>query len=328
MIVTFTPNPSMDKTVSLPGPLQRGEVMRVVAVLEQAAGKGVNVARVLAASGEAVRTVLPFRDEAYLAALTAELGGDPLLEAVDPGPAGDAPAHRARTNTAVTEPDGTTTKINEPGPQLSEQDVRRATSALADHARDASWVVLSGSLPPGAPTDWYARMVTALRPTGCKIAIDTSDDPLAAVIAGLPAGSFDLLKPNSVELAQLTGGDGAAFEAAAARGEVAEIVEAARSLQSRGITNVLVTLGGAGAVLVTADGAWAASAPAVDVLSTVGAGDSSVAGFVLADVRGEDPGQCLANAVAYGSAAAGLPGTTLPTPQDVRRDDAAVRRLP
>lgn len=152
-----------------------------------------------------------------------------------------------------------------------------------------------------------------LKASGCKVAVDTSDAALDAVIAGLPASSFDLIKPNSDELAQLTGGDAAAFEEAASCGDVAAIVTAAAQLRDRGITNVLVTLGGAGAVLVNAAGAWHASAPVIAVRSTVGAGDSSVAGFILADVAGKAAEDCLASAVRYGSAAASLPGTTLPT---------------
>lgn len=327
MIVTFTPNPSIDKTIALAEPLTRGDVQRAVSVLEQAAGKGVNVARVISASGEAVRTVLPFTDEGYLMALDADLGDDPLIEAIAVGQHGHGPRHRSRTNTAITEPDGTTTKINEPGPTLSDRDVQRATDALVAEAEDAAWIVLAGSLPPGAPVEWYAQIVLALAPTGCKVAVDTSDAPLAAVLAALPEASFDLIKPNSDELAQLTGGDAASFEADAAAGDVRAIVEAARGLQRRGIANVLVTLGGAGAVLVNEEGAWVTTAPKVDVRSTVGAGDSAVAGFVLASVRGESPDRCLANAAAYGSAAAGLPGTTLPRPADVHREAAVVRRI-
>lgn len=147
--------------------------------------------------------------------------------------------------------------------------------------------------------------------------MDTSGAALDAVIAGLPDVGFDLIKPNSDELAQLTGGDALAFEEAAARGEMTEIVQAARRLRERGIANVLVTLGGSGAVLVNGEGAWFARPPRITVRSTVGAGDSSVAGFILAEVRGEPAAACLASAVAYGSAAASLPGTGLPTPADL-----------
>ncbi len=155
-----------------------------------------------------------------------------------------------------------------------------------------------------------------LRASGCKIAVDTSDAALDAVLAALPEASFDLIKPNSDELAQLTGGDAAAFEDAAVRGDLHDIVEAASRLRDRGIANVLVTLGGAGAVLVNADGAWHATARrAIEVRSTVGAGDSSVAGFILADVAGAAPRTTASPAPsAYGSAAASRPAPPSPPP--------------
>jgi 1-phosphofructokinase len=93
------------------------------------------------------------------------------------------------------------------------------------------------------------------------------------------------------------------------------------------VESVLVTLGPRGAVLVNADGAWHASAPPITVVSTVGAGDSSLFGYLLGDVTGRDPEQRLALAVAYGSAAAGLPGTTIPHPRQVRTDLVDVTRL-
>ena len=123
---------------------------------------------------------------------------------------------------------------------------------------------------------------------------------------------------------QLTGGD-AAFEASAEAGEVSAIV--GRACHARGIANVLVTLGAAGAVLVNAEGAWHSTTPKVTVLSTVGAGDSAVAGFVLAEAAGYSPDRCLANATAYGSAAAGLPGTSLPHPEVVHPDQVPVTRI-
>jgi 1-phosphofructokinase len=90
---------------------------------------------------------------------------------------------------------------------------------------------------------------------------------------------------------------------------------------------VLVTLGAHGAVLVDATGAWHAAPPPTTVVSTVGAGDSSLFGYLLGDVSGRSPDQRLALAVAYGSAAAGLPGTTMPHPTQVRPELVSVRRL-
>ncbi len=321
-VVTFTANPSIDRTVALEGPLERGEVQRAASVIEQAAGKGVNVAKVTSAADVASHIVLPFADERYLTMLQEAMSDRRTIAVTHPGH-----VLRPRTNTTITEPDGTTTKINEPGPTLSATDLDAAGARLLADSAGAGWVVLSGSLPPGAPDDWYVALTRAVKAEGCKVAIDTSDAALDAVLAALPGVPFDLIKPNSDELAQLTGGDAAAFEASAEAGDLDAIVAAARTLRSRGIANVLVTLGGAGAVLVNADGAWFSTAPDVEVKSTVGAGDSSVAGFIIAEVAGKEPGACLASAVAYGSGAAGLPGTTLPRPEDTHPEQARVTKL-
>ncbi len=321
LVVTFTANPSLDRTIVLDDQLRRGEVQRAVSITEQAAGKGINVARVVAASGYQVIAVCGGLDEEYT--MLADRSAEPLPIR---GIKLKADQH-VRGNTTVTEPSGVTTKLNGPGPKLSASQVSEASLLLMDMAEGASWVALSGSLPPGAPVDWYAKLIDGLDGSGAKIAVDTSDASLDAVLDALPAGSFDLIKPNSDELAQLTGGDAAAFERAAEEGKLDEIIDAATALHARGISNVLVTLGGSGAVLVNAEGAWYASAPKITVASTVGAGDSSVAGFILADVAGKSSADALASAVAYGSAAASLPGTTLPSPDDLPADPVVCTRL-
>ena len=188
----------------------------------------------------------------------------------------------------------------------------------------ADWVVLSGSLPPGVQAGWYADLVRALRPWGCRIAVDTSDAPLLALAAQFPSAAPDLLKPNSEELAQLTGVDPEDLEAAAGAGDPSACVAAARTLVARGVGAVMATLGGAGAVLVTAEGAWYATPPPITVRSTVGAGDSSVAGYVLAHTRDLNPPDRLRLAVAYGSAAASLAGTALPRPEQLNTSAVTV----
>jgi 1-phosphofructokinase len=130
------------------------------------------------------------------------------------------------------------------------------------------------------------------------------------------------MKPNGEELASLTGADPDTLE----RDPVAA-ADAARLLVDRGVETVLATLGAHGAVLVDATGAWHATPPSIELVSTVGAGDSSLFGYLLADLRRQDPASRLALAVAYGSAAAGLPGTTIPQPHQVRADGVSVHDL-
>ncbi|BBX49634.1 1-phosphofructokinase family hexose kinase [Mycolicibacterium poriferae] len=308
MIVTVTPNPSIDRTVTLPAQLTRGAVHRVTSVTNQAGGKGVNVARALTLAGVDTLAVLPaVANDPLTTALQAIAVPFQVVPTLEP----------ARINLTITEPDGTTTKVNEPGATLDAATVTALTDAVLAAADAADWVVMSGSLPPGMPVSWYGDVVAQLAGHRCRIAVDTSDAPLAALCASLDRGAPDLIKPNGEELASVLGLPAESLEAAVAQGDPEPVVAAARQLIDRGIGAVLATLGAAGAVLVDRNGAWLATPPPITPRSTVGAGDSSLAGYVRAEVGGAVPPQRLQMAVAYGSAAAALPGTTLPTPAQV-----------
>jgi 1-phosphofructokinase len=305
VIVTVTPNPGIDRTVTLGSELVRGAVHRLQSVSSEPGGKGVNVARALTLAGLDVVAVLPAASD------------DPFLTLLGASGVVAAPvpiAGAVRTNLTITEPDGTTTKLNEPGAQLGEADLEALAAAVVDRAAAASWVVLSGSLPPGAPDGWYAELVARLHGRGCKVAVDTSEGPLAALADAFGRVAPDLIKPNSEELAGLAGRSADELETAVREGYPEPVVAAARELVQRGVGAVLATLGAAGAVLVDSAGAWLAKPPPIAPRSTVGAGDSSLAGYVRADVGGAGPAGRLQMAVAYGSAAAALPGSTLPSP--------------
>jgi 1-phosphofructokinase len=317
MIVTVTPNPSIDRTITLDSPLTRGAVHRVASVSSEPGGKGVNVARTLMLAGHDAVAVLPAP------------AGDPLLAALDIS----GLAYRAitgstaavRTNITVTESGGTTTKLNERGGTLDPATLDALTEAVLDSAARASWVVLSGSLPPGVPSRWYADVVALLAPLDCRVAVDTSDDPLAALAESFDLAAPDLIKPNSDELASITGTSAVVLESAAAQGDPGPVVAAARQLVDRGARAVLATLGAGGAVLVDQTGSWLATPPPIVPVSTVGAGDSSLAGYLLADVSGLAAPERLRMAVAYGSAAASLPGSALPSPAQTDTDAVDVR---
>ncbi len=319
MILTVTPNPSIDRTITLDSPLTRGAVHRVASVSVEPGGKGINVARALTLAGLDAVAVLPAP------------AGDPLLAALD----ASRLAYRAitgstaavRTNIAVTESDGTTTKLNERGSALDLATVEALTAAVVESAAHASWVVLSGSVPPGLPSRWYADVVALLAPLDCRVAVDTSDEPLAALAASFERAAPDLIKPNAEELASITGTAADELEAAAAQGDPEPVVVAARKLIDRGARSVLATLGSAGAVLVDRTGSWLATSPSVAVRSTVGAGDSSLAGYLCADVSGAAAPERLRMAVAYGSAAASLPGSALPSPAQVHANDVRVEPI-
>lgn len=308
MIVTLTANPSVDRTIEV-GALRPGTVIRARASRVDAGGKGVNVARALAAHGRKAKAVLPSggAEGAQLEALLANAGLDLLTVRI---------AGSIRANVTVVEADGTTTKLNEPGPRLSVAELDALAAALSEAAAAAEWVVLSGSLSPGAPAGWYADVIRQLR-GGPRIAIDTSGPPLAAAIAAGP----DLIKPNREELAELAGRP---------IDTIADVTAAARVLVGAGVPAVLTSLGPAGAVLVRAGGAWHATAAAIEPRSTVGAGDALLAGYLASGggtAAGPGAHAALAEAVAWGSAAAALPGSGMPGPGDISRDGVRVTDL-
>jgi 1-phosphofructokinase len=315
MIITLTPNPSVDRTVALTSRLERGTVLRARSVTSQSGGKGVNISRAAVAAGVRTIAVLPAeKDDPYVLEL--------LRDGIDCRP--ERPAGPVRVNITITEPDGTTTKINSPGATVDRPALDRLEQALHQRAAHAAWVVLAGSLPPGAAAEWYAELVTDLVGTTAKVAVDTSEAPLRALADQVAAGGAApaLMKPNGEELASLTGGDPVRIEA-----DPSAAAEAAGLLVAQGVGAVLATLGAHGAVLVTPEGAWHATPPPTTVVSTVGAGDSSLFGYLLGDLRGAGPADRLRLAVAYGSAAAGLPGTTIPGPDHVAPEGVELHEL-
>ncbi|MEY9912378.1 1-phosphofructokinase [Catenulispora sp. MAP12-49] len=357
MIVTLTLNPSLDRTLALDS-LRRGEVLRATSVRIDPGGKGVNVTRVLRAFGVDSHAVIPCAgpDGEELARLLQN-AGVPVTEVQVAG--------WTRSNITLAEADGRVTKVNAPGGALTGQEVallaeavlERCVSQNAANAGTAngaaanggvasggtantgtanggasasggfanvgmpnsgasntgvSWAVLSGSLPPGVPDDVYARLTAQFAEHGVRVAVDTSG---AALLAAVDAGP-DLIKPNRQELAAAVG---------TPLNSIGEVVAAAEKLCSRGVKAVLASLGADGTVLVDGSGAVFGAAEAIEPVSTVGAGDALLAGFLAAGGQGPE---ALIEAMAWARAAVGLPGSQMPGPPDVVREGIRVVRDP
>lgn len=200
-----------------------------------------------------------------------------------------------------------------PGPEWHRAHVADMSSAIAEHARAGGWVVVSGSNPPGVPDGFEQMLTVRLKDSGAKLLVDTSGEALR-VLAG-SSTPVDVLRMDSHEAEGLAGrplplrSDSAAFAAGLVRDG------AARS--------VIVARGADGSVIAGADGAWHAEAAPVQVVSAVGAGDSFVAGFVLASARGWPVEEALALGAAAASAAVMTPATELCHADDVTRFHAA-----
>ncbi|MCW5954523.1 MAG: 1-phosphofructokinase, partial [Propionibacteriaceae bacterium] len=175
MIVTLTPNPSVDRTVAV-HELLRGGVMRAFETREDPGGKGLNVSRALALHGTPTTAVLP------VGGLYGRLMLDllaPLDLTVRPVPIDEA----IRANIAIVEPDGTTSKVNELGPRLTRAELTELRTAVHRAGAGAGWVVCCGSLPPEVPDDFYAELVRSCHADGLRVAVDSSGAPLIAALA-------------------------------------------------------------------------------------------------------------------------------------------------
>lgn len=328
MIITVTPNPSLDRTYEATT-IALGEVNRAHVTHIHAGGKGINVTRALTAGGFDSVAVFP----------AGGSDGDRLVSDLRSLAVPVRPVRvdaDTRSNVTLADAAGITTKINAPGAALTAQAVDSLLAALAEEITRATragavpLVVGAGSLPDGAGTDFYVRVAALAAELGARTVLDTSGEPLRAAVT---AGGLALVKPNDEELAELVGQELVT---------VADVVDAAHEVMASGIDAVLVSLGAHGALLVgPGEPVWAGGSPLVP-LSTVGAGDITLAGFLSGLVPSTtSPGppapavptsstltDALLRAVAWGRAAVLLPGSAVPTPADIHPADVTLAHPP
>lgn len=285
MIVTLTPNPSVDRTVFVDD-VVLGSVNRSQRSRSEPSGKGVNVALALHSHEVPVRAVVTAGGSVgvQLRQMLGATGLDTVFVPI---------TGEIRSNISLTQPNGCVTKINEAGPLLSSDEIERLLAAVTGQLRGAAWLVCGGSLATGLPSDWYGRLVELGHRNAVPVAVDTSGEALAESLAAEP----DLVKPNVHELAELTG---------RMPQTLGEVIDAAQEVRRRGARTVLASLGGDGAILVDAAGAVWGHAPVDRVVSTVGAGDAMLAGY-LSCPHGRS--EALATALQWGAAAVQNEGT-------------------
>lgn len=271
--MTLTPNPALDRVLQLPEPLTPRELHRVIKVREQAGGKGVNVSRVLRALGAEVvnaAVVGGFNGQKF-ARLLEDEGLPGLLEFVPDG--------ETRQCQIITAPGGHPTEVYEPGPPYDASSLKRLLDRLPPATR-----VISGSLPPQCSQEEFAALLREWTPH----AVDTSGPALKTALAC----GVGLVKPNQAELSAVAGGGD---------------WQTAQRLHAQSGTALLVTRGAEGAWLVGKE-VWEAIPPVLHVDNPVGAGDSTLAGFLWAEEQGHPPHEALRWAIASGSVCAALGG--------------------
>lgn len=319
-VVSLTPAPVIDRTYFVES-FDTGKVNRATEIQEFLSGKGINVSRTLRVAGVPTSAVLPVgREDEHLLFRTPF----PQVLRILPVPG------RMRVNTAILEPEGRTTNVNQKAVPLQERDWEGVVDMTLQEIRSlrADWLVVSGSVPKlvetGEKVD-FTRLFTEARRLGTRVAVDTSGSSLEKWTM---SGLVDCIKPNADEMATLVKRH---------LNTVGDVLEATREVIERAkLEVVLVSMGGDGAMVVTKDEAHWGYAKAPQVVNTTGAGDASLAGFVGNSIQG--PGQRggqadygelpplaiksgLAKAVVYGAMAVSVPTTIIdsldgaPTPE-------------
>lgn len=283
MILTVTLNTALDVTHRVPRLLPHAS-HRVTGVAERPGGKGLNVARVLAALGHPV-TATGFAGGPSGALVRELLTLTPgVHDALLP-----CAGTTRRTLAVVDETTGDTTQFNEPGPQITAAEWAAFQARYAELLTGARAVALCGSLPPGLPVGAYAVLVRAARAAGVPVLLDTGGEALRRGVAARP----EIIKPNAAELAELTGSR--------------DPLPATRDARRRGAQAVVTSLGPDGLLAATPEGTWQATPPRRLDGNPTGAGDSAVAGLLSALTEGLDWPSRLTRATALSAATVHAP---------------------
>jgi len=299
-IVTVTINPAIDIFVNVPR-VEPTRKMRCSPPKRDPGGGGINVARVAHRLGGKVVAIYPTGGAIgkLLHRLVEREGIDSVV----------TPSHvETRENfTAYEETSGEQYRFVLPGSKLHPAEWEAVLDKLTTLPQKPKFVVASGSVPPGMPDDFFARVARQAKRLGAKTVVDSSGAALRAALAE----GVTIIKPNLVELSDLV---------ASSLGNDSACIAACRKLIAHGrVEMVALTLGEQGALLVTADHAFRSQPLAIEMISTVGAGDSFLGGLVAALSAGETLQHAFRIAVAAGSAAVLSPGTELCHEEDVRR---------
>ncbi|MFD2334314.1 1-phosphofructokinase family hexose kinase [Cohnella sp. GCM10020058] len=284
MIATVTLNAAVDKTYYVSG-FAAGAVQRVRRQIAEPGGKGNNVAKIVRLlGGDATATgFLAGSAGAFIEERLAVKGIRTSFVRIS----GES---RTCLN-IVDEASGASTELLEEGPTVGEAELAEIKDAVGRIGAQASVVVLSGSLPAGAPADLYAELVGIASSAGARVYLDASGEALAL---GIGAGP-DLIKPNEEELARLAG---------RRRMDASQLAQTVAKLHSQGVRQVCATLGRQGAVACVDGRLYRVIAPSVSAVSAVGCGDAFVAGMAYADELGLPAADRLRMAAAAAGAAA------------------------
>ena len=298
MIITVTLNAAVDKTYTVEN-YTIDRVHRPSAERSVAGGKGINVARVLNTLGQSV-VATGFIGGYNGGLITTSLRSEGIdYDFVET-------KGESRICIAVVDPEKRTqTEVNENGPQIELHEVEAMHAKIESLLkRGASHLILSGSAPPGVPSNFYSRAIRSAKAAGVLTVLDSSGEHLKEGIAAAPY----MLKPNVSELSAYVERELYTVE---------EIFEAAREFSKLGVKIVVVSMGRAGALATDGTNAWQTTPPEIEFASAVGSGDSLVAAFINAIISGQDIPNALIAGTAAGAANAMIYGAGFCTAESI-----------
>jgi 6-phosphofructokinase 2 len=292
LIVTLTVNPAIDRTITVDR-LVFEDRAYITSARESAGGRGINAACVIHSFGGQTMAIVPAGGEsgAHFEEFLADCGFKLVVVPTQ---------SEVRRNLIITDKQGLTVKLNEPGATLNKTELARLEKVIRGKLDHASWFMICGSLPPGVPASFYGQLVTMARKRGVKTLLDADGDALAAGIDAKPT----VVSPNQQEAERLLN------TALLTR---TQFLQAAGRIQKMGAEAVVLSLGSQGAVGAFDHQIVEVIPPRVDAISPIGAGDALAAAFTWAMERHNDYRDAVRWGVAAGTASAQLPGMRFAT---------------
>jgi 1-phosphofructokinase family hexose kinase len=298
LILTLTLNPAIDRNVTA-DKLVFEDRAYILASYESAGGRGINASHLLNSFGAATLAI------AISGGRAGKLFEEFLAKQSYPSELIRV-KHNIRTNITIADRNGLAIKLNEVGPELSAGEVARVEKTVCGRLSGASWLMLCGSIPPGVPADFYARLVRSATKRNVPVLLDADGEALLAALEEKPT----VVTPNQPEAERLL--DRALITRS-------HFVDAARRIREMGAGSVVLSLGARGAIGVAHSGeVFEAIPPRIEAICPIGAGDALAAAFVWSLDKGAPFADALRWGVSAGTASARLPGVSFPTLDQAR----------
>ncbi len=297
--ITLTLNPAFDKYCYVKK-LTFGQEHLADKEKSYAGGKGINISRALMSVGTTSHAVVVLGSENKDSFCTSlDLDNVKYTPIITEG--------KIRENLTVRSENGCETRISFKGFECDNSQLGKVYDVIENKIGKDTILTFTGSVPSGISIEEINSLLRKVSDRGCKIVIDSKSFKTLKEIVNIKPW---LIKPNQEEISEYLGKDIKNHE---------EVLEVAKALNSNGIENVMISLGEKGAILATEGKVYMGIPPEIEAISTVGAGDSSIAGFISAYIQGNSAYDALKTSVAFGTASCLREGTLPPLPSDIEK---------